>query len=61
MNISPLAAPEFGGCEEQIGKTAAEMVLPSYYISVTGDVIGDPAYTPVVHDQVVDLKLKLRS
>mmetsp|Transcript_73956 Transcript_73956/g.163328 ORF Transcript_73956/g.163328 Transcript_73956/m.163328 type:complete len:110 (-) Transcript_73956:110-439(-) len=46
---------------EQIGKKAAEMVMPSYYISVTGDVIGDPAYTPVVHDQVVDLKLKLRS
>ncbi|CAK9058508.1 unnamed protein product [Durusdinium trenchii] len=45
---------------EQIGKKAKDMVQPSYYICVTGDVIGDPPFNRVAHGDTLDLKLKPR-
>ena len=46
--------------EEQMGKKASQMFKPSYYLCITGDVIGDPVYQPVVDGQSVHLKVKLR-
>lgn len=47
-------------CEEQVGKKAADMIQPAYYLSISGDVFADPAFS-LSNGQVVTVTLRARS
>ncbi|CAJ1399711.1 unnamed protein product [Effrenium voratum] len=45
---------------EQVGKKAADMIQPAYYLSISGDVFADPAFS-LSNGQVVTVTLRARS